>query len=188
MKSLMISAAAAAALACAGAAYGQTPEPAAETVSTVTEAPAAEASLQPAVQAEPAAPPVADPTVYQVLRTGDRQMSCEQLSYEANTLNAQLLAEQKVAQKKAGRSKAGRAVGGAVAGGALRTAGRIGLARFGGGLGAIGFMAAHAANDAASQGTAQVIANGGAGAEGPGVTPQQQRMNHLLGVYREKQC
>ena len=186
MRTLLITVAAAA-LASAGwaQAQAQTPDAAVESAPIAEPSPQAEVQAQVVAQTQPAFAP--DPAVYQVLRPGDRQMSCEQLSYEANGLNAQLLADAQASQKKAGRSKAGRAVGGAVAGGAMRTAGRIGLARFGGGLGAVGFLAAHAANDVASESTAKVIAEGGA-TDGPGVTPQQQRMNHLLGLYREKAC
>ena len=143
-----------------------------------TQAPAAEAAQAP----DP------DPAVYQVLRSGDREMSCEQLSAEANGLNARLLADQKAAASRAGRSRAGRAAGGAVAGGTMRAFGRFGINRLAGSLGPVGFIAAHAAHDAASRATAQAIANGGEDQSAPSVTPEQQRMNHLLGLYREKSC
>lgn len=134
----------------------------------------------PAPEAAPAPAPA--PDVYQVLRSGDRDMSCEQLSGEANYLNAKLLADQKAAAKRA----QGRAAGGAVAGGTLRAAGRFGINRLAGRLGPMGWAVAHAANDAATQAAAESIAKGN---EDPNqVTPEQQRMNHLLGLYKEKSC
>jgi hypothetical protein len=195
MKRLLASTAAF--LALSQAAFAQ------EAVSTAapadSAAASAEAVMPPADQvvAPPAADtavasveaaPAADPNVYQVLRTGDREMSCEQLSAEANALNARLLADQKAASKKAGRSRAGRAAGGAVAGGTMRAFGRFGINRIAGSLGPVGFIAAHAANDAASRAAAQTIANGGEDQSAPSVTPEQQRMNHLLGLYKEKSC
>jgi hypothetical protein len=143
-------------------------------------APAADGS--PAAAADAAPAPAVDANVYQVLRAGDRELSCEQLSYEANVLNARLLADQKSAARRA----QGRAAGGAVAGGTLRAAGRFGINRLAGRLGPMGWAVAHAANDAASQAAAESIASGNV--DPNRVTPEQQRMNHLLGLYKEKSC
>ena len=60
------------------------------------------------VAAEPAAPaaaPAADPNVYQVLRAGDRELGCEELSFEANALNAKLLGDQKSAAPMAANER-----------------------------------------------------------------------------------
>jgi hypothetical protein len=159
-----------------------------ESMATAAPAPAAaatapiEAAPAPLPAPAEAAPPAADPNVYQVLRVGDRDMSCEQLSAEANYLNAKLLSD----QKTAANARAGRAAGGAVAGGAMRAAGRFGINRLAGRFGPMGFAVAHAANDAVSQAAAENIARGGE-VEGA-VTPEQQRMNHLLGLYKSKSC
>jgi hypothetical protein len=68
----------------------------------------------------------------------------------------------------------------------MRGAGRFGINRLAGRLGPMGWAVAHAANDAASQAAAESIARGN---EDPNqVTPEQQRMNHLLGLYKEKSC
>ena len=185
MKRLLI--ATAAAFALTSAAFAQTNEPVADSAATPPPAPAeaAPADVAP-VDAAPAV--MADAGAYQVLRPGDREMSCQQLSAEANALNAQLLAEQKEAAKQAKRSRGGRAVGGAVAGGTMRTFGRFGINRLAGSLGPVGFIAAHAVNDAASQATAEAIATGGQGDGAQTVKPEQQRMNHLLGIYKDKSC
>ncbi|MDP2214231.1 hypothetical protein [Phenylobacterium sp.] len=148
----------------------------------------------PAVEAPavaPAAPaaPLIDPNVYQVLRPGDRAMSCEQIGAEANTLNAQLMAEQAEAAKQAQRAKQGRGMAGGVAGGVLGGAARYGLARgmVGGAFSPFAAQALSAVADSSSQAVGQAIAAGGE-VDAPTVSPQQQRMNHLLGLYREKAC
>lgn len=148
----------------------------------------------PAALVAPPAPaaaeaPLVDPNVYQVLRPGDRAMSCAQLGAEANTLNAQIMAEQQEQARQAQRAKQGRGIAGGLAGGVLGGAARYGLAR---GMvgGAFSPMAAHAlaaAADSGSVAVGQAIANG-SDVAAPTVSPQQQRMNHLLGLYREKGC
>ena len=92
---------------------------------------AQEAAPSPA--AEVSAPAPAEPNVYQVLRTGDREMSCEALGAEANALNAQLMADAQKAQKGAGAKKFGRSVAGGVAGGTMKVGGRMMLGRVIGG-------------------------------------------------------
>lgn len=143
----------------------------------------------------PASPPVAteaplvDPNVYQVLRPGDRAMSCAQLGAEANTLNAQIMAEQQEQARQAQRAKQGRGIAGGLAGGVLGGAARYGLARgmVGGAFSPIAAHALAAAADSGSAAVGQAIANG-SDVAAPTVSPQQQRMNHLLGLYREKGC
>lgn len=146
----------------------------------------------PAVDATPTALPEApniDPSVYQVLRPGDRAMSCAQLGAEANTLNAQLMAEQQEQARQAQRARQGRGVAGGVAGGVLGGAARYGLARgmVGGAFSPFAAQALASVADSGSQAVGQAIAAGGE-VEGPSVSPQQQRMNHLLVLYREKGC
>ena len=51
-----------------------------------------------------------------------------------------------------------------------------------GGLGAL------AATEVAAQTAGEAVANSGPGNEPTGVSPKQQRMNHLLALYREKGC
>jgi hypothetical protein len=115
-------------------------------------------------------------------------MSCEALAAEANSLNAVLLAEQKEDAKKKGRSKAGRQVAGGVAGGVLKGAGRFGLSKVIGGMTPFGGVVAVAVNDAAADAAGRAIATSGPASQGPELKPEQQRMNHLLGLYREKSC
>lgn len=166
----------------AGAAVAQTAEP-----TTLPPAPAAETPAS--AEAPPLAAPLIDPSVYQVLRPGDRAMSCEQIGAEANTLNAQLMAEQAEAAKQAQRAKQGRGMAGGLASGVLGGAARYGLARgmVGGAFSPFAAQALSAVADSSSQAVGQAVAAGGDVAA-PTVSPQQQRMNHLLGLYREKAC
>lgn len=166
-------------------------------------APPPAASLaQPAAAAAPASPataeappasapaPAIDPSIYQVLRTGDRQMSCEALAGEANTLNAELMAEQQEAAKKSRKAKAGKGIMGGAAGGLMAGAARYGLARgmMGGALSPLVAQAAVAATDSTAMAAGAAIANSGDDGAPATVSPKQQRMNHLLSLYREKQC
>lgn len=175
MKTLLCGAAAL--LVLAGPAFAQEVE--APSPDPATEAPAA----------APEAPPIAaDPNVYQVLRTGDREMSCEALGAEANALNATLLADAQKAQKGAGAKQFGRSVAGGVTGGAMKVGGRMMLGRVIGGMTPFGGLVAVAANDAIADAAAQKIASGPSETAPAAVSPEQQRMNHLLGLYREKGC
>jgi hypothetical protein len=102
------------------------PPPAASLVAQ----PAPAAAPAPATPATSPAPAVAaDPAIYQVLRPGDRQMSCEALGNEANTLNAELQAEQVEAAKRAKKAKTGKGLLGGATGGVLAAGARYGLAR-----------------------------------------------------------
>jgi hypothetical protein len=168
-----------------------------------SEAPPEDAAPPPAASlAQPAAPataeappasapaPTIDPSIYQVLRTGDRQMSCEALAGEANTLNAELMAEQQEAAKKSRKAKAGKGIMGGAAGGLMAGAARYGLARgmMGGALSPLVAQAAVAATDSTAMAAGAAIANSGDDGAPATVSPKQQRMNHLLSLYREKQC
>lgn len=159
--------------------------------------PPAAALVQPAAAAAPVAPaapaapaPAIDPGVYQVLRTGDRQMSCEALAGEANTLNAEIMAEQEEAAKKAKKAKAGKGLMGGVGGGVLAGAARYGIGRsmLGGALSPLAAQAAVAVTDSAAQSAGQAIASSGDQTAPATVSPKQQRMNYLLSIYREKAC
>lgn len=158
------------------------------------ETPAPPAAAEPAPEAPapeapaPEAQAAVDPSVYQVLRSGDRQMSCEQLAAEANTLNAGILEGQKQAAKAKKSGRFARGVAGGTAAGGVRVAGRMGLSRMAGGLGPLGGLVALAATDAVADQAGRSIAEGGQDAAQPQVAPEQQRMNHLLGLYREKGC
>lgn len=164
-----------------------------------TAPPPAASLVQPAatatVEAPPAAPASApaatiDPSIYQVLRTGDRQMACEGLAAEANTLNAELMAEQQEAAKKSKRAKTGKGLMGGAAGGLMAGAARYGLARgmMGGALSPLMAQAAVAATDSTAAAAGAALASSGDDGAPTTVSPKQQRMNHLLGLYREKQC
>lgn len=170
---------AAALLAMAHAAFAQTADaPPAASPAVSEEAPAQ--------QVAPA--PAADPNAYQVLRPGDRELSCQALGDGANALNAKLLADQKAAAKRAGRGRAGRQVAGNAAGGVMKIGGRMMLGRVIGGMTPFGGLVAVAANDALADSAGQAIANGPQAEASPTVSPEQQRMNHLLALYREKGC
>jgi hypothetical protein len=136
------------------------------------------------------AAPVVDPNVYQVLRTGDRQMTCEALAAEANSLNADLQAEQVAAAKAAKKAKTGKGLLGGATGGVLAAGARYGLARsmLGGALSPLAAQAAVTATDSVAASAGQAVASSGDQGAPVTVSPRQQRMNHLLGLYREKQC
>ena len=149
---------------------------------------AAAAALMMTASASTAA--FAEETPYQVLRAGDREMSCEALASEANGLNAKLMADQQAAAKKSQRSSTGRGLMGGLAGGVLGGAARYGLARgmVGGALCPVLAQGLVAVSDSTSQAVGQAVANGGQDAPAATVTPEQQRMNHLLSIYKEKGC
>jgi len=112
-----------------------------------------------------------------VLRASDREMSCEQLAAESNSLNAWLLAHHQAEVKKADSAK--------TKAGLMHAAGKFGLSRIGGslgGFGGLGFKAAQQANDTAANAVAQ------SGQPTGEVTPQQQRMNRVLVLYKDKSC
>ncbi len=163
------------------------PPPAASLVAQ----PAPAAAPAPAAPATSPAPAVAaDPAIYQVLRPGDRQMSCEALGNEANTLNAELQAEQVEAAKRAKKAKAGKGLLGGATGGVLAAGARYGLARgmLGGAISPLAAQAAVAATDSVAMSAGQAVANSGDTGAAPTVSPKQQRMNHLLAIYNDKQC
>lgn len=163
--------------------------------------PAASLVAQPAPIAAPAPAPVtpaastapaaaADPAIYQVLRSGDRQMTCDALGAEANALNAELQAEQVEAAKRAKKAKAGKGLLGGATGGVLAAGARYGLARgmLGGAISPLAAQAAVAATDSVAMSAGQVVANSGDTGVAPTVSPKQQRMNHLLSLYNQKEC
>ena len=124
----------------------------------------------------------AAPGAYAALPVGDGAMTCPQLAAEAASLNATLATQQKA------RSDAhNRRVAGAAAGGLLKTAGRFGLARFGGGLG--GSLFARAMSDTAANTAGQVVAGRSQDDEAAAAdTPEQQRMTRVQDLYKEKNC
>jgi hypothetical protein len=127
--------------------------------------------------------------VYQVFRTTDNQLSCEQLTSEMNLLNSQIKKQADADAKKQGNGQ-GRAVAGGVAGGLLAGAARYGIARNIPGLGYAGAQAAAAATDAASRGVGDAVAKGGQQqAAAPAVvSDQQQRMNRVAQLFSAKSC
>lgn len=164
------------------------PPPAASLVQPAGSAPAAESA--PATEPEPAPAVTPDPNVYQVLRTGDRQMSCEALANEANNLNAELMAEQNAAAKAAKKKKAGRGIMGGAASGLMAGAARYGLGRtmIGGAISPLAAQAVVSVTDSTAAAAGNAIANSGDTDAPATVSPRQQRMNHLLAIYREKAC
>jgi len=129
--------------------------------------------------------------VYEVLRTGDKDMSCEALAAESNSLNAKLIADQQAAAKKARQGQAGRNMMGGLAGGVLGGAARYGLARgmIGGAFSPALAQGLVAVTDHAAVSVGETMAHAGEGdAAAPTVSPEQQRMNHLLSLYKDKGC
>lgn len=139
------------------------------------------------VQSPPA--PAPDP-VYQVLRVGDRQMSCEALINETNSLSAGLITEQKAAAVKAKKAKVGKGIMGGAAGGLMAGAARYGLARgmMGGAISAPMAQAVVSVTDRTSIAAGQAIAESGDAAQDDITSPQEQRRDHLMELYREKAC
>lgn len=86
------------------------PAPAAVTSEPAPEAPPAQSAPTPT----PAAAPAVDPSVYQVVRAGDRAMTCDVLIAEINSLNAGMTANRMAAMDKMG-SAANRMVAGTMA-------------------------------------------------------------------------
>jgi hypothetical protein len=127
----------------------------------------------PAAASAPAQAAPADPAVFEVLRATDRDMSCADLAYETNRLNAWLLANQQATVTKAKNAKA--------ASGLMRSAGRFGLSRLPG-IGGMGAKALDMANNVAADAVAENGMPTGI------TTPQQQRMSHLLVIYKDKAC
>lgn len=157
---------------------------------------AAAPAAAPAAVATPAAPavpvvPAPDKDaagVYQVFRTTDSQLNCEQLTAELNTLNALIKTQAETAQRNAGRSQIGRQAAGNAAGGFLAGAGRMGLARAIPGMGALGAVAAVAASDAAAQGIGNAIAKGGQPQAAATVSNEQQRLSRVMQLHTAKAC
>ena len=127
--------------------------------------------------------------VYQVFRTTDNQLSCEQLTSEMNVLNAQIKKQAEADAKKSQGGGAGRAVAGGAAAGLLSGAARFGIARNIPGLGYAGAQAAVAASDAAARGVCDAVAKGGQQPAAPAaVSDQQQRMNRVAQLFSAKSC
>jgi hypothetical protein len=127
-------------------------------------------------------------TPYQVLRPGDNELSCETLSTEINSLNAEVLKLNEQSQKQAKLGRTGASVGKGVFTGLARGASIIGY----GSTSSQAFAGLLASNVAA--GVAQQVATDAASPQAPvpatpiQITPQQQRLSHLTGIYRGRSC
>jgi len=128
----------------------------------------------------------ADQAPYQVLRPGDKELSCEVLAKEINDLNAEVLAQNKQAQRQAKAGRTGAVLGKGAFAGLARGVSIIGY----GSTSPEAFAGLLASNVAA--GVAQEAANAPAAASEPvapaQVTPQQQRLTELTGIYRGRPC
>lgn len=129
---------------------------------------------------EPAAAP------YQVLRPGDKELSCEALATEINVLNAEVLDQNKKAERQAKSGRTSAMLSKGAFAGLARGASMIG---YGGGSpeAVAGFLASNVAASVAQQ-----AASGPAMAAQPAaanqITPQQQRLGELTGIYRARPC
>lgn len=124
---------------------------------------------------------------YEVVRIGDRAMSCEAMADEINSLTAMVADQQKRADRKA--------AGGGRAGGAAAKGLASGLI-----YGATSMAYGVSAHDALISGAAQGASDGVAAmgsdtarpsrpASAPPVnSPERQRLDHLNGIYRDKAC
>lgn len=125
---------------------------------------------------------------YQVLRPGDSELSCEVLSTEINSLNAEVLKLNEQAQKRAKFGSTGASLGKGVFSGLARSASIIGY-----GSTSPEAVAGMLASNVAA-GVAQQVATDAASPQQPApaaptqITPQQQRLSHLTGIYRGRPC
>jgi len=140
--------------------------------------------------ASPALAAPAEPAPFEILRPTDKTLSCEQLASEFNQLNAEAEKAKAAELAKAKRSQTAGMVLGLASG---LTGGLLGGR--GGGYGVYGASAlSQAASAAAITGADQsrTAMMGGmmAGVLGPqaAATPQQQRSEHLMDLYRSKSC
>jgi hypothetical protein len=127
--------------------------------------------------------------VYQVFRTTDNQLNCEQLTSEMNLLNAQIKKQAEADAKKSKGGGAGGKVAGAAGIGLLSGAARYGIGRNIPGLGYAGAVAASAATDAAASAATQQLVNGQPAPAAPAtVSNEQQRMNRVAQLFAAKSC
>lgn len=129
----------------------------------------------------------ADQSTFQVLRTGDSELSCDGLYTEINTLNADVLKLNEQAQKQAKASRTGAAVGKGVFSGLARGVSIIGYGSTSPEAFA-GLLASNVAAGVAQQVASDAAAPSPAPAAPSQVTLQQQRLEHLNAIYREKPC
>lgn len=155
------------------------------------------ASTAPAAEAPPAPPPgPVTPApdhdangVYQVFRTTDNQLNCEQLISEMNTLNATIKEQTEQQARAQNGNRTGRRVGGAALGGALGGFARGQIARNIPGLGYAGAVAAASATDAASAAVGNAVAEGGdTGAAPATASNESQRLNRVSQLFAAKGC
>ena len=141
-----------------------------------------------AVTARLAAPALAGEQIaFEVLRSGDSEMSCAGLSTEIDALSANVLKLNQQAEKRAKASRTTAAVGKGVFSGLARGVSIIGY----GSTSPEAFASLLASNVAA--GVAQHVASDAtapspAVVASPATSPQQQRLDTLNAIYRERPC
>jgi len=135
-----------------------------------------------------AAPALAGEEIaFEVLRPGDSEMSCAGLSAEIEALNAEVLELNQQAKRRAKASRTTAAVGKGVFSGLARGVSIIGY----GSTSPEAFAGLLASNVAA--GVAQQVASDATApfptvAASPATSPQQQRLDNLNTIYRERPC
>lgn len=128
--------------------------------------------------------------VYEVLRVGDSEKTCEVLTGEINALNAEVAELNAKATKKAAAAKSGKALGKGLLSGLAQAAPMLGSYGGFGNNGMASMIASQAASGVAQQAltSAANAPEAPAEAAAPQITPQQQRLTHLMGIYRAKPC
>lgn len=114
---------------------------------------------------------------YEVVRAGDSEMSCEQLTAEVNALNDAVRTAQQDQAQRENRNRMAKGVLGGLAGAAPLLGGKLG-----GGL-----MTQYALNGAL-QGIQTSTAGASAAAAPPVVLPEQQRLDHISKLLSKNSC
>lgn len=127
---------------------------------------------------------------FQVVREGDSEMACETMTAEINTLNQQVREQADWAQRNAQTRQAAGRMGRGLLSGLAQGAQMMGY----GALGNSGNAVTNAVTSAAISGVASEIANSASQpseaqsqpAAAPTESPQQQRLNHLMGIHGQR--
>jgi hypothetical protein len=113
---------------------------------------------------------------YEVVRPGDSEMSCEQLTAEINTLNEAVRTAQQEQAQRENRNRMAKGVLGGLASAAPLLGGKLG-----------GGLVTQYALSGALQGI-QGAAAGPATAAPAAAPPEQQRLDHISEVFRNRPC
>ena len=124
---------------------------------------------------------------FEVLRSGDSEMSCAGLSTEIDALSANVLKLNQQAEKRAKASRTTAAVGKGVFSGLARGVSIIGYGSTSPEAFA-GLLASNVAAGVAQHVVSDATAPSPAVVASPATSPQQQRLDNLNTIYRERPC